>query len=139
VDPERPLSERGRREIRSVATGLAKAGARASVALHSGRQRARETAELIGPSIGLQESVRQVPGLEPHSAVEPFASEAGRWAADTLVVGHLPFMSKLVSRLAVGDEEASVVGFRTGTAVCLERDGAGRWSITRVIHPEPAG
>jgi phosphohistidine phosphatase len=139
VDPERPLSERGRSNVRSVATRLAQAGVRASIALHSGKRRARETAELLGPSIGLQEPLRQLPGLDPLDAVEPFASELDRWTADTMVVGHLPFMGRLVSRLVTGDEEASAVDFRAGTAVCLEREGAGRWSITWVIHPAPTG
>lgn len=135
-DPERPLSQRGRSDVEGVATRLAKAGARASVALHSGKLRARQTAQLLGPSLGLQQPMQQVPGLNPSDPVEPFASEVDRWTADTLVVGHLPFMSRLVSRLVAGDAEAPVLGFGAGTAVCLEREAAGSWSIAWVIHPE---
>lgn len=136
VDPERPLSERGRGDVRSVGAQLAKAGARASILLHSGRQRARETAELLGPSIGARERTQRDSGIDANDATEPFAREVEQWAADAMVVGHLPFMGKLVSRLVAGDEEASTVGFHAGTAVCLEREGAGPWSIAWVIHPE---
>jgi phosphohistidine phosphatase len=119
-----------------VGSQLAKAGARASILVHSGKQRARETAELLGPSIGARERTQRNSGIDPNDATEPFAREVERWTADAMVVGHLPFMSRLVSRLVAGDEETSTVGFHAGTAVCLEREGAGTWSIAWVIHPD---
>jgi phosphohistidine phosphatase SixA len=55
-----------------------------------------------------------------------------------MVVGHLPFMAGLASRLLRGDEEASTVDFRAGTAACLERESSGAWSLAWLIHPDPA-
>ena len=44
---------------------------------------------------------------------------------DTMYVGHLPHLGKLVSYLAAGDENAGVVNFVNGGVVCIEKDGTG--------------
>jgi len=53
--------------------------------------------------------------------------------------GHLPFMSKLVSALVAGDEEAPMVAFQPGSMVCVERDSEGRWQIVWMIRPDTLG
>ena len=53
-----------------------------------------------------------------------------------MVVGHLPFMGRLVSRLVVAGEEAQAVVFRAGSVVCLERLENESWSIAWMISPE---
>jgi len=45
-DPERHLTERGAEEVRRVARFLAAAGIQVSKILHSGKTRARQTAEI---------------------------------------------------------------------------------------------
>ena len=135
VHPERPLSERGRAEVRSVAARFAQGGVAASVLLHSGKKRAQETAELLGAAIALRSPMQRVAGIDPSDATEAFAREVEQWTEDAVVVGHLPFMSRLVSRLLARDEGASPVHFHTGTAVCLEREGSGSWKLAWVIHP----
>jgi hypothetical protein len=47
VDPERPLSAKGRRDVEAVARVLASAGARAVRVAHSGKLRAQQTAEVL--------------------------------------------------------------------------------------------
>ncbi|MCZ6522899.1 MAG: histidine phosphatase family protein, partial [Alphaproteobacteria bacterium] len=47
VDAERRLSADGRRDVRRLAEFLAKSGLRVRKVLHSGKARARETAELL--------------------------------------------------------------------------------------------
>ena len=47
LDPERPLSAAGRREVEAVARLLAGAGARVAHVVHSGKLRAQQTAELL--------------------------------------------------------------------------------------------
>jgi phosphohistidine phosphatase len=51
-----------------------------------------------------------------------------------MLVGHLPFLSRLVGFLLVGDCERPLVQFRNGGLVGLVRDGA-NWTITCVIPP----
>jgi phosphohistidine phosphatase SixA len=47
LDPERPLSASGRREVQAVARLLADTGVRAAHVVHSGKLRAQQTAELL--------------------------------------------------------------------------------------------
>src|SRR5688500_9788627 len=47
VDPQRPLSEAGRRDVQAMARLLAGAGIRPTRIVHSGKRRAQETAELL--------------------------------------------------------------------------------------------
>jgi phosphohistidine phosphatase len=51
-------------------------------------------------------------------------------------VGHLPFLSRLASRLLAGDEDADVVSFRKGGVVCLQRGETGRWSVAWMVVPD---
>ena len=53
-----------------------------------------------------------------------------------LVVGHLPFMAKLVSHLLVEDENRLTTAYQPGTVVCLERVDDDRWQIDWMIRPE---
>ncbi len=62
-----------------------------------------------------------------------------------MVVGHLPFMGRLVSHLVAGSEDADVVAFQPGTVACLERadgedaedgeDGEGDWAVAWMVWP----
>ena len=47
LDPERPLSPAGRREVEAVAHLFASTGARVVRVAHSGKLRAQQTAELL--------------------------------------------------------------------------------------------
>jgi phosphohistidine phosphatase len=136
VDPERPLSEQGRADVRGVAAFLARAGVRVSAIRHSGKKRAEQTAELLAAAVGGGARAARVSGIDPLDPVADFAQTADEWTQDTMVVGHLPFVGKLVSQLVVGDEAASTVSFRPGSVVCLEREPEGGWSVAWMIRPE---
>ncbi len=136
VDPERRLSENGRADVQRVAAFLAGAGVRVPVILHSGKKRAEQTAGLLAGSVGTGVQPEQVSGIDPFDPTAEFAQTVNEWTTDTMVVGHLPFVGKLVSRLVVKDESASTVLFPAGTVVCLECDQHGRWSIAWMIRPE---
>ena len=136
VDPARPLSRRGRTEVRRVAHFLARAGVSPQSIRHSGKRRAEQTAELLADALGTTTPVEELPGLDPHDPTDEFLYILREWTEDTMVVGHLPFLEKLVSRLLVGDENASIVSFSPATMVCLERAEAGQWYVVWMVRPE---
>ena len=78
------------------------------------------------------------PGLNPHDDVAAFAATLS--VRDNLmVVGHLPFMERLVSYLITGTPEKSVIRFRNGGIVCLEYNRMeNTWAIRWVLTPEIA-
>ena len=136
VDSARPLSNRGRREVQRVASFLVRGGVRPGGIRHSGKRRAEQTAELLADALGATRNLEKLAGLDPHDSPDDFAAILSDWTEDTMVVGHLPFLEKLVSRLLVGDENASIVSFSPATIVCLEHAEEGGWYVLWMVRPE---
>ncbi len=145
VDPERPLTERGRRAIARIADFLRAADA-VSVAeiQHSGKLRARQTAELIAARLDLSAPINSVSNLDPLAAVSELAETLGNATANLMLVGHLPHLNRLASRLVSGHEETEAFAFSEGGTLCLERrprDSEGgeqhpAWSIQWMVSPD---
>jgi phosphohistidine phosphatase len=135
-DPERSLSARGREEVEGIAQLLGQSGVQVARIAHSGKTRARETAEILATRIAGGGQVETAVGLSPMDPVEPVVDEAAGWEEDVMLVGHLPFMGRLVSLLVSGEEEAEVAAFQPGAVVCLGRIGEDAWIVEWMITPE---
>ena len=135
VDPQRALSAAGIAEVQQVARQLANAGIRPARVWHSGKMRAQQTAELLARALAPRAVPEQVTGLAPNDPVDEFAVDADVWQDDTLVVGHLPFMGRLLSLLLTGDAERLRCSFPAAGVACLERDGAGVWVLHWMLGP----
>ncbi len=136
VDPARPLSEPGRQDVQAVANFLSGAGIRVERVWHSGKSRAEQTAQLLAKAVLPRGRIEQVGGIGPDDEVAGFVSDADVWEQDTLVVGHLPFLSRLVAWLVAGDPERELVGFLPGSVVCLERCDVDRWILLWMLRPD---
>jgi phosphohistidine phosphatase len=136
VNPQRPLSERGREDIRRLAEFVGGSGVRMRRVYHSGKLRARQTAELLGAQLASAEAIEAASGLNPNDPVEPVADQINRWTEDTLLVGHLPFMERLVAYLVGGASDRPLAAFQPGSLACLERDADGRWAVAWMLRPE---
>ncbi len=137
-DPERPLSDSGSNDIKRMASFLARSRVSATRVIHSGKLRALETALLLAKVLGTGNLVEEVAsGLAPNNSTDEVFEAIDGWTEDTIVVGHLPFMSKLVSRLVTGNENETVVHFKPGSIACLERgeNGSG-WTVNWHLRPE---
>ncbi len=129
VDSSRPLSADGRREVEAVAAHLRKVGVPVKKVCHSGKTRAKETAQILAGQIG-DGTLYELLGMNPNDDVAAFA--AGLKEDNVMYVGHLPHLGKLVSYLVAGSEAAGVVKFVNSGVVCLERDSTGyhiRWYL----------
>ena len=137
-DPERPLTEQGRQNIELLARFLQQAEIRVERVIHSGKLRARQTAEGLAAVVapGIEPEVSGL--LGPNDNPKAFDWQSESWDRDTLVVGHLPFMAKLVAHLVAADEQLPLVAFRPGSLVCLERND-GYWQIAWMLRPELFG
>lgn len=132
--PDRTLTDPGRRAVATVAALLACGQPRLSRIVHSGKTRARQTAELLADHLTPGQPVEAATGLDPHDPVEPWVEAANGWTEGRLLVGHQPFLGKLISRLVLGDERV-LVDYQPGTVVCLERASAGDWRIVGMLGP----
>ena len=127
VDPERQLTDRGVEEVRRIATdGVEALGVRPERIVHSGKARARQTAEIWAAMVGTD--VSEADGLAPNDDPSVWGARLDGEGNDIMVVGHLPHLERLVGLLVAGDAERAVVGFPAGGLVVLERDG-GHWRV----------
>jgi phosphohistidine phosphatase len=139
VDPERPLSSEGRREVAAVARVLSGSGkVRPSAVIHSGKTRARQTAEILAEALDVR-AVERADGLAPESDPSIWAERLeGRDGA--MLVGHLPHMEGLVAQLLGAPDDAGLVRLVTGSVVCLVREaGQPTWTIAWLLTPGVVG
>jgi phosphohistidine phosphatase len=135
IDPARPLSERGKADVERMATLLRGHVQGLSRVLHSGKTRARQTAEILAQTVAADAAVEPAQSLNPLDDPEPICRRIKASDDDAMLVGHLPFMARLVSRLLTRDPEAEIVAFRPGTVLCLEgKEGA--WQVAWMLRPE---
>lgn len=136
MDPDRPLSEEGKTTVRRTAKTAAEYHIRVSQIIHSGKTRARQTAEIISKYIKPESGIRESAGLNPKDDVYPIASTM-KGAENIMLVGHLPFMERLVSLLITGTTEHTVVKFQNGGIVCLDQDPEkSTWYVKWMVMPE---
>jgi len=135
VDPERALSDNGRAVVAKLAAFL-RGRVQVSAVVHSGKTRARQTADLLAVALAPGMPVEAISGINPNDAVESFMQRIAESGKDTLMVGHLPFMAKLVARLVTGSEANTVVAYQPGSMVCLESENGRGWQIQWMIRPE---
>ena len=135
VDPERPLTEQGKADVERLAAFLKHANVHFERVIHSEKLRARQTANVfastIAPGVELEESGM----INPNDNPRAFDWQSESWSIDTLVVGHMPFMARLVSHLLVDDVNRINVAYQPGSIVCLERND-GQWQLDWMIRPQ---
>ena len=137
VDPERPLSDAGRADVERLAALLGLTGVRVERVIHSGKLRAAQTAECLAAAVAAPGVALESSGIiNPNDNPKAFDWQSGSWDHNTLVVGHLPFMAKLVAHLVSGNENQPVTAFQPGSIVCLERQDGSQWQINWMIRPE---
>ena len=135
-NPERPLTDRGKKDVATLAEFLHKRGIRIQEVFHSGKRRARETAEIIGARLNPGAEPKALKGLSPLDDVGEIADKINKEGGELLIAGHLPHLSKLTSLLVTGNESVPIVGFRQGGIVCLERSQQDGWIVAWMLVPE---
>lgn len=135
-DPERSLSPQGQQDVQAIAEMLKAAGIRVGRVWHSGKRRADQTAALLAKCICPGGRVEAIGGIKPNDSVAEFSQDVDVWEEDTLIVGHLPFVSRLVSLLVGGDSERELVSYYPGSVVCLKRSDAHSWSLQWMLRPD---
>ena len=135
VDPDRPLTADGREAVMRVAAFAARAGVSVSTVWHSGKTRAAQTAAIVAQHWAGSVAPAGHDGLNPKDDVNALVRELGAHESDLAIAGHLPHLSRLVSRLVLGKESCEIVVFQRGGVVALERVDAGEWRINWILPP----
>jgi phosphohistidine phosphatase len=114
-DRERPLTAKGERRMQRSAKGMLALGLSYDLILSSPYLRARQTAEIVAQVLNTPEGVHLsdvlAPEGNPRQLIETVHSD-GR--DDILLVGHEPYLSRLISTLLTGGPNLPVVMKRGG-------------------------
>lgn len=135
IDPNQPLSSVGRDQTQSVAKHLNGCQVEIDEIMHSVKARAKQTAEILGQTLAPKVALTEREGLKPMDPVEPLVNEIKSFERNVMLVGHLPFMEKLLTVLLFKREEISPVLFSGSCVVCLEGEGS-EWKISWVVSPQ---
>jgi phosphohistidine phosphatase len=134
-DPMRPLSARGRADVAAVAAAAAAKGAKPRAVWHSGKLRARQTAEAFWRACNPLAEFSAQKGLQPDDPPEWVADRLLAEDGEVMIVGHMPHLSRLLERLlgtAGGGVSAHVP---VNGVVCVE-ETEGRWTERWRLKPE---
>ncbi len=136
IDSECPLSEKGNKDLQKMVGFLLPCKLQVDFFFHSGKLRAKQTAELLAQGLYCPRGVEARSGLNPSDPVSPLVNEINQFEHDLALVGHLPFMEKLLSTLLVGNENADLLLFQTAVLVCLEQMDNKNWIIKWALSPD---
>ena len=136
IDPDRPLTDQGKADVEQVAAFLKRATIQVERVIHSGKLRADQTAERLANAIAPGVELESSGIINPNDNPKAFDWQSDSWDRDTLVVGHLPFMAKLVSHLLIEDENKLITARQPGSIVCLQRENGTHWRLNWMIRPE---
>ncbi len=135
VDPERSLSDQGRADITRLETWLVTNDVAVSRICHSGKTRARQTAEMLASVLETGGKIRPGEGLGPNDPPEVFLERAQNVDEDSLIASHLPFVARVVSQAVTGSPDQQLVEFRPGSIAVAERDKNGAWHLICFAGP----
>ncbi|MGD8787250.1 MAG: phosphohistidine phosphatase SixA [Phycisphaerales bacterium] len=136
VDPQRLLTEEGRRDIQKIAEFIKPLNLSLDYLWHSGKTRAQQTAEALAKVIDIRKEMSAREGLAPNDNVKVIKDEIDSVKQDIMIVGHMPFVSKLASLLLTGSESSGTVAFRQSGIVCLNYSDENQWQLNWMITPD---
>jgi phosphohistidine phosphatase len=135
-DAVRPLSKRGRGQVRSLARFLGAGEAFCPAAIwHSPLMRSQQTAKLLVRHLALAAPMIRMTGLKPEDDARVMARRLTGLRDSVAIVGHEPHLSALASLLVTGTAAPAVFVLKKCAALALGRVD-GRWVVHWQISPE---
>jgi phosphohistidine phosphatase len=123
VDPRRPLSPDGLASVERLAADAAMRGVRPTVVWHSGKLRARQTAEAFWRACNALAEFSASRDLQPDDLPAWLRDRLRGETRDLLIAGHFPHLPRLLALLL--DREDASTGFPPHGIVALASDDEG--------------
>jgi phosphohistidine phosphatase len=131
VEPQRPLSIAGRHHAEQLAVAAAARGVKPVAIWHSGKLRAKQTAEpflrLCNPLAEFS-AIRGLQPTDPPGSIKDLVTGDQR---EVMLVGHMPNLPRVLTLLVRGDD-SSLLSFPLHGAIALEPVGehwVERWRL----------
>ena len=135
-DPQEGLSPAGREETEQMARWANQAGLGLDLIQHSVKPRAKQTAEIFAKALNPKNGIREIQGIKPMDDAAVFARTIEP-SENVMVVGHLPFMERLVAQIITGSTETPVAKFQNSGVLCLDwYHGYPAWMIKWSVIPQ---
>lgn len=136
-DPSCQLTPRGQRQVANIAHHLAQSRVQIPVIIHSGKPRAQQTAAIFAEALQVSQVTTEPRLLDCEADVADLLALIPTWTEDTLLVGHLPYMPRLINALVLGKPDLNpIIHYAPATVVCLEQQSRSRWIIRWVMTPD---
>ena len=132
IDPQRPLSPQGKTHVERLAADAARRGAKPAVVWHSGKLRAKQTAEAFWRACNPLAELSATRDLQPDDPPAWIAERFHGEARDLLIAGHFPHLPRLLMLLTGATDERT---FPTHGVVALTSEDQGKtwteaWRLT---------
>jgi phosphohistidine phosphatase len=126
IDPRRPLSPSGRDQVERLAAEAARDGLRPDVLWHSGKLRARQTAEAFWRACNPLAELCATRDLQPDDPAVWIRDRLRAEERDILIAGHFPHLPRLLSLLRGStDPDAQASDFPPHGVVVLKSEDEG--------------
>ncbi len=124
IDSDRPLTTEGKKKMRQIALGMKRLGLSLDLILSSPYVRARQTAEIAAQALQktkkLKFSANLESGADPADLVDEL-NKHYRSCQSLMLVGHEPYLSRLISKLVTGDSHLAL-DFKKGGLAKMTTD-----------------
>jgi len=130
VDPRRPLSPDGAADVERLAAEAAARGVKPAVVWHSGKLRAKQTAEAIWRACNALAEFSATRDLQPDDPPQWIRDRLRGETRDIVIAGHFPHLPRLLALLVTGAD------FPPHGAVAVTTDDGGEtweelWRLER--------
>ena len=132
----RPLSDKGRYDPRTLAKFLSDNNEKVDRILHVDTSWTRENAQLLGQQLGGTKVEATAYPLQADDEITPFIEEVCSSTDNLLLAGPSNICLKSISQLWSGRQEPYVASFANGVCACLERSSDGTWALQWMSRPE---
>src|SRR5947209_6284471 len=123
VDPRRPLSLGGREAVERLAAEAARRGARPAVVWHSGKLRAKQTAEAFWRACNALADLSASRDLQPDDPPQWIRDRLRGETRDIMIAGHFPHLPRLLALLLNTNEAGAVFPPHGCVALVTDDDG----------------
>ena len=124
LDPQRPLSMAGRAHAERIAADAAARGVKPVAVWHSGKLRARQTADAMWRACNPAAEFAAIRGLQPNDPPDEIRARVAGETRDIMLVGHMPSLPRIFLQLLGGEgESADTATFPQHGLVALEPIG----------------
>jgi phosphohistidine phosphatase len=123
VDPQRPLSSAGRMHIDRLAREVAARGVKPQAIWHSGKLRAKQTAEVLRQACNPLAEFAAIRGLQPMDPPSWINDSMIGETREVMLVGHMPNLPRVLTLLITGRDEPVLEFPQHGIVAVDLRDG----------------